>query len=138
MRLTEDMTTWRVLVVDDEPDNLELVGDFLQFSGATVYRASTGPEAITLFSEYQPNMVLLDLAMPDMTGWEVHRQLRAMPEGQKVPIVALTALAMCADAQRVKDEGFDAYVTKPFRIAGLRRALTVCVQQHIAGEHHAE
>jgi two-component system, cell cycle response regulator DivK len=136
MTLSEDFSTWRVLVVDDEPDNLELVGDFLSFSGATVLRADNGQQALELFQAEQPNIVLLDLAMPDMDGWEVHRRLRAQLDGHPVPVVALTALAMPGDAKRVQDEGFDAYITKPFRISGLRNALIACVQRHLANRQH--
>lgn len=133
--IAEDMTTWRVLVVDDEPDNLELVSDFLMFSGATVYRAVDGLQALAVFESLHPNLVLMDLSMPEMDGWEAHRRVRKLPGGDTVPVVALTALAMPTDAQRVQDEGFDAYITKPFKIAGLRNALVSCVQRYLAAQN---
>ncbi len=133
--LTADITTWRVLVVDDEPDNLELVSDFLTFSGATVYRAVDGLQALAVYESLHPNLVLMDLSMPEMDGWEAHRKLRTLPGGDTVPVVALTALAMPTDAQRVQQEGFDAYITKPFKIMGLRNTLVACVQRHLAAQN---
>ena len=116
MDLTPDIATWRVLVVDDEVDNLKLIADLLDFSGATTSRAKDGVEGLTLVDTFQPNFILLDLGMPTLDGWEVQRRLRLRPELANVPIVALTALAMPDDAERVRAAGFDAYITKPFRV----------------------
>ncbi len=128
MQITKDTTTWRVLVVDDEPDNLKLVADLLEFIGATVAQASSSQQTLDLAASFKPNLILLDLAMPGVDGWETHRRLRARPELDSVPIIALTALAMQADADRVRAEGFDAYITKPFRVKSLIDQLLACVQ----------
>jgi len=128
MTLTADTSTWNVLVVDDEPDNLNLVADLLEFSGAKVLRAENGRQALTLFEHHQPNIVLLDLAMPDLDGWAVQQQLRARSDAACVPIIALTALAMPGDAERVRTAGFDGYITKPFRVKTLLDTLNACVK----------
>jgi CheY-like chemotaxis protein len=129
MTLTGETSSWNVLIVDDEPDNLNLVADLLEFSGAKVIRAQNGQQALSLFEHDKPNIILLDLAMPDLDGWAVQEQLRARPDAQYVPIIALTALAMPDDADRVRAAGFDGYVTKPFRIKTLMDALNACVKQ---------
>ncbi len=124
-----DITTWRVLIVDDEPDNLLLISELLEFSGATVAQARTGHDLLDMIDDFHPNLILLDLAMPGMDGWEVHRRLRDRPDLNGVPIVALTALAMPDDAERVKAAGLNGYITKPFRIHNLLSGLTRCVEQ---------
>jgi CheY-like chemotaxis protein len=129
MTLTGNTAGWNVLIVDDEPDNLNLIADLLEFSGAKVVRAENGKEALALFERDKPNVVLLDLAMPDLDGWAVHQQLRARPDAGGVPIIALTALAMPDDADRVRAAGFDGYITKPFRAKVLLDTLSACVRQ---------
>jgi CheY-like chemotaxis protein len=126
--ITRDLTTWRVLIVDDEPDNLSLASDFLEFSGAHTAKAADGRIGLQQADSFQPNLILLDLDMPVMDGWEAQRQLRAKPELSNVPIVALTALAMPADAERVFSAGFDGYITKPFRVKTLLEALDTVIE----------
>jgi two-component system, cell cycle response regulator DivK len=128
MQITKDSKTWRVLVVDDEPDNLNLVVDLLGFHGATVTQARNGQLALDLVDQFKPNLILLDLAMPEIDGWETHTRLRARRDLDDVPIVALTALAMAADADRVRAAGFDAYITKPFRVRIMLEQLTACIE----------
>jgi CheY-like chemotaxis protein len=112
-------STWRVLAVDDEPDNLNLLGDVLEFQGATVKRTENAQQALTALDEFKPNMILVDLSMPGMDGWEMHRRLRSRDDLGNVPIIAISALAMQADLERAKTEGFDGYITKPFRVQAL-------------------
>jgi two-component system cell cycle response regulator DivK len=123
----EDVTRWRVLIVDDEPDNLTLASEFLTFSGATVGITERGEELLAMVDEFQPTIVLLDLAMPGMDGWEIQRRLRARTELSHIPIIALTAMAMPEDIERARMAGFDGYITKPFRIGSLLRDIKTCV-----------
>lgn len=117
--MSGELASWRVLAVDDEPDNLKLLWDVLEFNGVAVAGATGGEQAIKLADEFRPNVILLDLDMPDMTGWDVQRALRARPDFDNVPIIAITALAMPSDAQRAREAGFDGYITKPFRMQAL-------------------
>src|SRR5579859_3992719 len=71
--------SWSVLVVDDEPDNLDLVAIFLEFKGAKVKTASNGQDALNSLEKFKPNLILLDLSMPHMSGWDVHAALQANP-----------------------------------------------------------
>jgi two-component system cell cycle response regulator DivK len=131
MNTLEDVSNWRVLIVDDEPDNLTLASEFLTFSGATVAITEHGAHLLEMVDEFDPSIILLDLAMPGMDGWEVQRRLRARPELSHIPIIALTALAMPEDADRVKMAGFDGYITKPFRVGLLLRDVKACVMAFI-------
>src|SRR5688572_25184853 len=133
MQLTKETSTWRILIVDDEPDNLRLAADLLEYVGATVSSAENGKHALELADQFKPNMILLDLAMPEIDGWEVQQQLRTRPEFDQTPIVALTALVMPNDAERVRDAGFDAYITKPFRVRTLIEQLQDCVETFATG-----
>src|SRR4051794_12117862 len=119
MLITRETATWRGLVIDDEPDNLKLAGDLLEFLGATVERAKNGELALEMADTFEPNLILLDLSMPGLDGWELHRRWRARAEFDLVPIVALTALAMPTDVEKIRAEGFDAYIPKPFRITAM-------------------
>jgi CheY-like chemotaxis protein len=116
MTLSSSIDTWRVLVVDDEPDNLYLANQILTFSGAKVESALGGSAGLEAAASFDPNLILLDLAMPEMDGWKVQHELRSQPRFDGVPIIALTALAMPQDADRVREAGFDGYITKPFMI----------------------
>jgi CheY-like chemotaxis protein len=113
-----------VLAVDDEPDNLSVIGDLLELAGAEVKRVRSGEEALAALATYRPTLVLLDLLMPDVDGWQVQRQMRQRPELNAVPIVALTALAMQTDKEKVLAAGFDGYITKPFRALEVLAALS--------------
>jgi two-component system OmpR family response regulator len=106
----------RILVVDDEPNIAELISDALTFEGYQVGVASTGSEAMDLVRTFRPNLVMLDVMLPDFDGNEVCRRLRA--QGEQVPVVFLTA----RDTVQDKVEGLslgDDYVTKPFSVEEL-------------------
>src|SRR6185369_16429427 len=98
--LSVEVPTWRVLIVDDEPDNLAVASDFLGFFGATTAKALSGKEALEIVDEFKPNVLLLDLSMPYMDGWELLRHLREKPELKGVPMIALTALTIDSDVHK--------------------------------------
>lgn len=129
MSLTSEGSSWRVLVVDDEPDNLNLARDVLTFTGATVAVTGRAQKALDMIREFAPNLILLDLSMPEMDGWEVHELLRAQRDFDHIPIIALTALAMPQDAERVMAAGFDGYITKPFLIRSLIADIKGCIEK---------
>jgi len=109
--------TWTVLVVDDEPDNLELISDVLQYYGAQVAITNTGIGALTLLPALTPNMIILDLGMPKMNGWQLREFIREIPEHSSTPILALSAHAMVGDRERVLAAGFDGYLSKPINVS---------------------
>jgi two-component system cell cycle response regulator DivK len=109
----------RVLVVEDNPLNLKLVRDVLTASGFDVVPAVTGEEGVRLAGTSAPDLVLMDLQLPDFDGFEALRRLREDPALQAVPVVAVTAFAMREDRERARASGFDGYLEKPISIRDL-------------------
>ena len=107
---------WTILIIEDEPDNVNVVRKVLEFHGANVYHAENGIAGLQMLTNITPSLVLLDLSMPQMDGWEVLRTLRGKPTLAQLPVIALTAHAMAGDEERVMKAGFDGYIPKPIRI----------------------
>ena len=105
----------RLLVVDDKETNRRLLVAMLTPLGFEIAEAADGAQALAAFTERQPDLVLMDLVMPVMDGYEAMRRLRAMQEGRDTPIVAVTASAFEEDRQRVLDSGADDYLRKPLQ-----------------------
>jgi CheY-like chemotaxis protein len=102
-----------VLIVDDEPDSIEVATEVLEFSGATVYSAADGEQAIEILSRVKPDIILSDLSMPKVDGWALLSAIRTDPILADVPVIALTAHAMTGDKERGLAAGFTSYLTKP-------------------------
>jgi CheY-like chemotaxis protein len=115
----DNYSTWSVLLVDNEPDNVEVVTIALEFFGMTVKTAKDGVEGLEILQDFSPDLILLDLSMPEMDGWEMRTRVKADPSWQHIPIVALTAHAMSGDQERALDAGFDGYLVKPINIPTL-------------------
>ncbi|MBN1119662.1 MAG: response regulator [Anaerolineae bacterium] len=124
-----DLSEWRVLVVDDEPDSIEIIEMVLGAAGATVYQAGDGKEAMNIFSRVHPTLVLSDISMPEMDGWEMLKQIKASKNGASVPVVALTAHAMLGDRERIIGAGFAGYMSKPLAIFTLLDDLVECLER---------
>ena len=117
----------RVLIVDDEPDSIEVVRMVLSAAGATVYEAAEGREGLEIYRREQPNVILTDLSMPDLDGWQLLETIRASDNGQAVPVIALTAHAMVGDKERVMVAGFTAYMSKPLKMFTFMEDLRRCL-----------
>ncbi len=102
-----------VLVVEDYQDAREMYAAYLQFSGFDVAEATNGEEAIAKAIELAPDIILMDLALPRMDGWEATRRLKGDPRTGDIPIVALTGHALAGHAEGARQAGCDAFVTKP-------------------------
>jgi len=107
----------RLLVVEDDPNILELLSASLRFAGFEITTATTGSEAVTQASRVRPDLVVLDVMLPDLDGFEVVKKLRA--QGGRVPVVFLTARDAIDDKIRGLTLGGDDYVTKPFSLEEL-------------------
>lgn len=103
----------RILVVEDNEMNLELVSDLLEARGYEVLRAQSGPEALMLARERQPDLILMDIQLPGMDGLEVTRRLKDDASTSKINVVALTAHAMLGDEERAREAGCSGYIAKP-------------------------
>ena len=110
----------RILVVEDDEDSRRIVTKVLTGEGYDVVEVLTGAAALTAVREGRPDLILMDLALPGMDGWEATRQIKAAPDSADIPIVALTAFAMRGDEERARAAGCDAYVSKPFQPQALR------------------
>jgi two-component system cell cycle response regulator DivK len=110
----------RILVVEDNPKNLKLVRDVLQFSGYEVIEATSGEDGVRLAAEQHPDLILMDLQLPGIDGTEALRRIRVSDSGS-VPVVAVTASAMNGDGDRAYAAGFDGYVQKPLSVRALQQ-----------------
>lgn len=104
-----------VLVVDDNPLNLELAGDVLEAAGFAVVKANMAAEGIAIARELSPDVILMDIDMPGMNGYDAVRALKDDTRTRHIPTVALTAFAMERDEQRALLAGFDSFISKPIR-----------------------
>ena len=106
-----------ILVADDDPDILSIVSMSLETQGYTVYKAANGREAVDLSRAHHPDLILMDMMMPVVSGYEAVKELKADATTRDITIVGLSAKAMATDMERATDVGIDGYITKPFRIA---------------------
>lgn len=102
----------KVLVVDDMPDNRELFLQYLE-DDYEVVEATNGREAVAMAVEHLPDLILMDLSLPEMTGWEATEVLKRNDSTKKIPVIALTAHAMTGDREKALAAGCDDYLTKP-------------------------
>jgi two-component system, cell cycle response regulator DivK len=103
----------RVLLVDDYPDAREMYTEYLQYSGFDVVEAGNGIEALQRAVDATPDIILMDLSLPVMDGWEATRRLKADQRTASIPVVALTGHALAGISEGAKKAGCDAFVTKP-------------------------
>jgi len=113
------MTGERILVVEDNELNLKLVSAVLEHAGYLVSPAGTAEDGVAWAVADPPDLVLMDLQLPGMDGFAGLRALRADPATRSVPVLAVTALAMPEDRERVRLEGFDGHIEKPISVRGL-------------------
>lgn len=111
--MTKNNTGPRVLLVDDYPDAREMYSEYLEFSGFQVVEAANGIEALQHALDDKPDIILMDLSLPVMDGWEATRRLKADERTAHIPIVALTGHALAGISEGAKQAGCDAFVTKP-------------------------
>lgn len=106
--------TRRVLIVDDEPDIRLLIRINLLAAGYEVLEAGNGREAIDILEGEEPDLVLLDLRLPELDGWDVLEHLKKRGVAERVPVVAISAHASPTTKERAREVGFRSYVSKPF------------------------
>jgi len=103
----------RILYIEDNRQNLYLNSFILEAADYHVLQARSGEEGIALVEQHMPDLILLDIQLPGMDGYEIARRLRKLPGGQKLPIVAVTSLAMVGDKEKAVAAGCDGYIEKP-------------------------
>ena len=102
-----------VLVVDDSEDNRDVYAQYLRFSGFRVEMAVDGVEAVEKASSLRPDVIVMDLAMPRLDGWEATRRIKAAPTTSGIPVIALTGNADSESKRRTQEAGCSGYLTKP-------------------------
>ena len=117
--LVEGETVPKLLLVEDNEMNRDMLSRRLQRRGYEVVIAIDGEEAITLGQSEAPNLILMDMSLPSIDGWEATRRLKAAPQTQSIPIIALTAHAMAGDLEKAIEAGCDDYDTKPIEFSRL-------------------
>ena len=123
------MTGEQILVVEDNEKNMKLFRDVLVATGYRTLEATTGREAVDLASEHTPDLVLMDIQLPDLDGVQALQRLREDDRTAGIPVLALTAQAMRGDRERFLAAGFDGYLSKPVDV----RELIGTVRDHCRG-----
>jgi two-component system, cell cycle response regulator DivK len=106
--------TKRILVVEDQEDNRQILRDLLGSAGYDLIEAENGEEALAAVAKHRPDLVLMDIQLPIMDGYEATRRLKADPKFKAIPIIVVTSYALSGDEGKAREAGCDAYVTKPY------------------------
>ena len=104
----------RILVVEDHEENRRIMRDLLTAAGYEMIEALTGEEGIALAERQRPDLILMDIQLPGLDGYETTRRIKAQPALRAIPIIAVTSYALSGDDVKAREAGCDAYVTKPF------------------------
>ena len=103
-----------VLIVEDNELNMKLFRDLLEAHGYQTIGTNKGTEALGLVRQHRPDLILMDIQLPGIDGYEATRRIRAIPDLAKVPIIAVTSYALSGDEAKTREAGCDGYVAKPF------------------------
>ena len=113
----------RILIVEDNDLSLMLLNDLLKVQGYEIFKTSEGLEAINLARDKQPDLILMDIKLPDICGLDVTRRLKQDDLTKSIPIIAVTAFATPGDETKALESGCDGYITKPVAIQSLLRTI---------------
>ena len=105
-----------ILIIEDNEKNMKLVRDVLRFHGFRTIEAPRGEDCVAMASEYQPDLILMDIGLPGLDGVDATRQLKAERSTMEVPVVALTASVMRSDRDRMTEAGFAGVIAKPIDV----------------------
>jgi two-component system cell cycle response regulator DivK len=103
----------RILIIEDQEDNRQIMHDLLSANGYELIEATTGEEGLSLAERERPDLILMDIQLPGMDGYEVTRRIKVKPALNHIPIIAVTSYALSGDDQKAFAAGCDGYVTKP-------------------------
>ena len=106
----------KILIVEDNEKNMKLVRDILRHHGHATIEASSGAEGVRLASERRPDLILMDIQLPDIDGIEALRRIRAESQLDAIPVIAVSASVMPDDQRKIVSSGFDAFVSKPINL----------------------
>ena len=106
-----------VLIVEDNELNMKLFNDLLEANGYKTLKTSSGVEAVELARAHKPDLILMDIQLPEVSGLDVTRWIKADEELKNIPVVAITAFAMKGDEERIREGGCEAYLSKPISVS---------------------
>jgi two-component system, cell cycle response regulator DivK len=113
----------KVLIVEDNELNMKLFNDLLEAHGYTTLQTKDGREALSIARLHRPDLILMDIQLPEVSGLEVTKWLKADEELRGIPVVAVTAFAMKGDEEKIRQGGCEGYIAKPISIAGFMRVV---------------
>ena len=117
----------RILVVEDQEDNRQILRDLLTSVGYEIVHAEDGEQALTAAAAQRPDLILMDIQLPLLDGYEATRRLKADPALRAIPVIAVTSYALSGDESKALAAGCDAYVTKPYST----RALLAKIREYV-------
>jgi len=106
--------TKQILVIEDQEDNRAILRDLLHSAGFEVIEAHNGEDGVSMAGARKPDLILMDIQLPVMDGYEATRRIKADPDLQRIPIIAVTSYALSGDADKAKSAGCDGYISKPY------------------------
>src|SRR5467141_4645989 len=121
------VTSRRILVVEDQEDNRRILRDLLTSAGYEIIQAENGEEALAAAARERPDLILMDIQLPVLDGYEATRRIKADPALRAIPVIAVTSYALSGEEDKARAAGCDAYVTKPFS----PRALLAKIREYV-------
>ena len=122
-----DLSSWNILIVDDEPDNVGVLELVFHFHRAKVRTAESAKQCLKLLEDECPTLILVDIQMPEMSGFDLLNTIRSDARWRNLPVIAVSAHAMEGDSERGLQAGFDGYITKPVSAATLAQEVSAIV-----------
>ncbi len=117
IRLGPDAMTKTILIVEDNELNMKLFHDILDAQGYATLQTKDGMEALDLAREHRPDLILMDIQLPEVSGLEVTKWLKEDDDLRKIPVIAVTAFAMKGDEEKMREGGCEAYIAKPISVS---------------------
>ncbi len=119
----------KVLVVEDNELNMKLFNDLLEAHGYKVVQTRDGLSALDIARQHQPDLILMDIQLPEVSGIEVTKWLKEDPVLRKIPVIAVTAFAMKGDEQKIREGGCEAYISKPISVMNFLQTIDKFLKQ---------
>ncbi len=119
----EDRTVKRVLIVEDNELNMKLFHDLLEAHGYGTLQTRSGMDALALARDHRPDLILMDIQLPEVSGLEVTRWIKEDPELKSIPVIAVTAFAMKGDEEKIREGGCEDYIAKPISVTKFLEAV---------------
>jgi two-component system, cell cycle response regulator DivK len=120
----------RILIVEDNELNMNLLNDVLEAYGYDIVKTDSGAAVLELARTHRPDLVLMDIQLPDVSGLDAVRQLKGDSETREIPVIAVTAFAMAGDERRALDSGCDGYIAKPIML----REFLATIEEYLSGK----